>query len=98
MLSLLVLSVDGPWKVHRDACALPLLALTQVLFLICFPVMSQPNERLMSVARHVLEDFPMFLTLAVMARLELINRVYVFSGLTLQGCLLAFYLHGGWIA
>ncbi|GAA2618710.1 membrane protein [Dactylosporangium fulvum] len=98
MLTLLVLSVVGPWKVRRDQFALPLLAFTQILFLICFPVMSQSNERLMSVARHVLEVFPMFLTLAVLARVELINRVYVFAGLTLQGCLLAFYLHGGWIA
>jgi hypothetical protein len=97
-LASVVFGLVGPWRVRRDQLVLPLFALVQVLFIVSFPVMVLPNERLMSAARHVLEIFPMFLVFAIAGRSALVNRLYLGAGLTLQGFLIGYYLRNGWIA
>jgi hypothetical protein len=97
VLVTVVLAFVGPWKLRRDLWVLPVYALVQILFVMCVPIMINPDERLASAGRHVLEVFPMFIMLARMGRNELINRVVVYAGLLLQGCLLASYLNHGWI-
>jgi hypothetical protein len=100
-LAALVLMVVGPWRMRRDQLAFPLLCAAEVLFMISFPASGRSGHDggLLSASRLVLEIFPIFVLLATIGgRHRLFDRIYLFTGLVMQGSLLTAYLHNAWIA
>ncbi|GAA2639652.1 hypothetical protein GCM10010399_86370 [Dactylosporangium fulvum] len=96
--ALLVLSLVGPWKLPRHLLAVPLLGITQWLFIVSFPGWPEPTGRLPSASRHVLEIFPAFILLARIAQLRHFAYAYFYLALAVQGAITIHYLNGGWIA
>ncbi len=95
---LLALAVAGPWRMRRDQLAIPLFAVALVALVVMYPSQRYPAEPLLSASRHMLEVFPAFLMLGVLAARAAVERVYFAICFTLQGFLLMHYLHGGWVA
>lgn len=94
--AMLVLAVV---RLPRDQLAFPLFGAAQLLLSISYPDLLGPDQSLMSAARFVLEIFPAFLMAAVVGgRLQWFTRVYLALGLLIQGTLVTYFLHGGWVA
>lgn len=100
VLALVVLSFVGPWKLRRDQWALPLYAAVLALTLISFPSTKAISPfPLWSAPRLALEIFPMFIVLArIGAGSRTADRLYLMTGLALQGAAVVQFLNGGWVA
>jgi hypothetical protein len=94
----LVLSLVGPWRMRRDQLAFPLLVAAQLLLTISYPDLAGPDQSLLSASRFALEMFPAFVMLAVIGKHQAFSRTYLALGLLMQGCLVTYFLHGGWVA
>lgn len=94
--ALLVLAVTGRWRLRRDQFVYVLIGAAFLLFAISFPV--DPSVKpypLYSVARLVIEAFPIFF---ILARARPIRLPYAYLGMGTQGVLLAHFVLGGWVA
>jgi hypothetical protein len=97
LVTLLALSLAGPWRLRRDQWVLPLFGVALLLFYLCFPT-TKPNQALMSISRFALEMFPAFALLARLGRYGAVDRTWTFLALGVQAVLLVHFLHGGWVA
>jgi hypothetical protein len=99
VVAALVLAVVGPWRMRPDQLAFPIFGTAQLLLSISYPDLLGPDQSLMSASRFALEIFPAFLMAAVVgARLQWFTRAYVALGLLIEGTLVTYFLHGGWVA
>jgi Gpi18-like mannosyltransferase len=100
LLALVVLSFVGPWRVRRDQYVLPLTGLAEIIFMISFPSIFHKDipYPLFSVSRIGLEAVPAFFILGRIGRNTFIDRLVLTAFLTMQGVLVARFLHGLWVA
>ncbi|GAA0951461.1 hypothetical protein GCM10009558_067940 [Virgisporangium aurantiacum] len=97
LVTLLGLSLAGPWRLRRDQWVLPLFGAALLLFYLCYPT-TKPFQPLMSISRFALEVFPAFALLARLGRSAAVDRTWTFLALEVQAVLLVHFLHGGWVA
>ncbi|WP_327008624.1 hypothetical protein OHA72_16060 [Dactylosporangium sp. NBC_01737] len=97
LATLTVLMFTGPWQVRRDQLVLPLLGAGLLLFMVSFPsrLTDDVPYPLLPASRIGLEIFPAFMLLGSRAT---IDRTALALFLTVQGILVARFLHAGWVA
>lgn len=96
-LTLIALSLVGPWRMRPDQLVFPLFGLALVAFIVMFPSHQVPWP-LSSASRFGLEIIPAFMMLGVLGRHPAVDRITLAVFLPLQGILVATFLHGIWIA
>jgi Gpi18-like mannosyltransferase len=95
-LTLLVLSVVGPWRLNRESLYLVVFSATSYLVILISPIgLSVP---LHGLPRYVLETLPAFMVLARMGANRNLERLYVMPALLTQGVLLLTFYFDIWIA
>jgi hypothetical protein len=95
-LTLLVLSVVGPWRLNRDSLYLVVFSATSYLIILISPIgLSVP---LHGLPRYVLETLPAFMVLARMGANRNAERLYLMPALLTQGVLLLTFYFDIWIA
>jgi Gpi18-like mannosyltransferase len=95
-LTLLVLSVVGPWRLNRESLYLVVFSATSYLVILVSPIgLSVP---LHGLPRYVLETLPAFMVLARMGANRNAERLYLMPALLTQGVLLLTFYFDIWIA
>jgi Gpi18-like mannosyltransferase len=100
MLTMVALAFFGPWRVRRDQLVLPLVGLMLVIFMVSFPSVHarQISYPLLSTSRIGLEVFPAFMMMGRLGRYRWLDHAFLAVFLTMQGILVARFLHSGWVA
>ena len=100
LLTMVALAFFGHWRVRRDQLVLPLVGVMLVLFMISFPSIHTKDVQypLMSTSRIGLEVFPAFMMMGRLGRYLWLDRTFLAVFLTMQGILVAHFLHSGWVA
>jgi hypothetical protein len=100
LLTMVAVAFFGHWRVRRDQLVLPLVGLMLVLFMISFPSIHARDllYPLLSASRIGLEVFPAFMMMGRLGRYLWLDRTFLAVFLTMQGILVARFLHSGWVA
>jgi len=100
LLTMVALAFFGRWRVRRDQLVLPLIGLMLIIFMISFPsrFTSDTPYPLVSTSRIGLEVFPAFMMMGRLGRYPWLDRTFLAVFLSMQGILVARYLHNGWVA
>lgn len=95
MLTLLVLSLVGPWKLRRDQFFILLFGAVPFLFAMCQPLLHH-GAALASINRYALAVIPAFMVLAKMLHKRAALEAYLFACLPIQAGLLLIFIGRGW--
>lgn len=95
ILVILVLAFVGPWKLSKEHWSYALYAVAIYLFVVIVP--EAGRYPLSSLARFMIEIFPVYVVLAAMGQKRNFNLYYLAICLPLLTFLLLQWLTGGWI-
>ncbi len=93
---LIALSIVGPWRLRRDQLYLQAYGVMGIL-LLCSTEVHWGNL-LQSAPRYTLEAVPIFMVLARMGANQIVDRLVIAVGLTVQTFLLLMFLNWGFVA
>ncbi|GCE23962.1 mannosyltransferase family protein [Dictyobacter kobayashii] len=97
ILTMIILSMVGPWRLPRTHWSYCLYAGAVYIFLQLFPVGGTGLFPLQSQARYMLELFPAFILLATLGKYKLFNLYYPLIAASMLFFLLTQYLTGHWV-
>ncbi|GHO89737.1 mannosyltransferase family protein [Dictyobacter formicarum] len=97
ILTLIILSIVGPWRLPRTHWSYCLYAGAVYIFLQLFPIGGTGLFPLQSQARYMLELFPAFILMASIGKNKIFNLYYPLIAASMLFFLLTQYLTGHWV-
>ncbi len=94
-LVLFVLGIVGPWRFRSEHWAYLIYGVALFLFFQLFPELYV--DQLLSMARFMLELFPIFIILSALGKYRIVNYSYLMVGSASGAALLLMFLMGRWI-